>query len=492
MIVKNLPIIKHYASHGGNFIDSMYLGNAFDNTGKPHYFNMMTKLFSSKSLFFSSKLVLGATGGMGSAGRTEIDGYIYRWFLQGSEEKFCRSLENLEPTNLTPGLNNTTFKIKLDVDYFAQPDVLMGEDNAYMLEIVGDPVVDGSIGAIYTVRLQTDNPAQYYDPALLEVGKEYSKVSTSIQQELNHDYGTQQYGGKFMLEGQIGSFGQKVQITDEAWRRDGMMGMNFQAEDANGNSQTVTKFIPMAEAKMRDEQMRSIEVAMMYGQKSTRQMENGYTKKTGAGLREQLRGSWQQYYNGALTTQRLQDFLLNIFYTRETEANRATTFMTGTYGQLIFHKMCANEAKSFLTVDTNYINKISGSGTSTPHLAYGAQFTRYNGTVGITVDLVYNQMYDDRRYCKISHPAYPGVPIDSFRMTVLDFGKSEGENNIQMLQAKNTFHDFTVCGAWGPSGAIKGMVNSAEMSYSVHTSATAGILLRDPSKAGELIFSLAE
>ena len=492
MIVKQLPIIKHYASHGGNFYDSQYLANAFDNTGKPYYFNTMMKLFSAKSMFFSSKLLLGATGGAGASSRTEIDGYVYRWYLQGAEEKTCRSLENMEPLNLAPGLNNTTFKIKLDVDYFMQPDVLMGEDNSMMLEIVGDPIVDGSIGAIYTVRIQTDLPGMYFDPSYLEVGKQFSKVSTSIQQELNEDYGTQQYGGRFMLEGQIGSFGQKIEITDEMWRRDGMMGMEFQSQDANGNSQKMTKFIPLAEAKMRDEQMRSIEVALMYGHKSTRQMENGYFKKTGSGMREQLKSSWQQYYNGALTTERLQNFLLNIFFTRKPEADRPVTFMTGTYGQLIFHKMCANEAKSFLTVDTNYINRVSTGAGGTPQLAYGAQFTRYNGTVGINVDLVHNQMNDDNRYCKIYHPAYPGVPIDSFRMTVLDFSGEGGESNVQMITAKNTFHDFVVENAWGPSGAVKGKVSSAKMSYSVHTSGTAGLLIKDPTRAGELIFSVLD
>jgi hypothetical protein len=117
------------------------------------------------------------------------------WYLQGSEEKFCRSMENLESASTVVGLNNVTFRIKLDVDYFRQPDVLMGEDNEYALEIIGDGTTDGVGGTVYTVRLQGDNPAQGMASSLLDVGKEFSKVWTTVQSEYNQIYGTQQYGG---------------------------------------------------------------------------------------------------------------------------------------------------------------------------------------------------------------------------------------------------------------------------------------------------------
>lgn len=68
-----------------------------------------------------------------------------------------------------------------------------------------------------------------------------------------------------------------------------------------------------------------------------------------------------------------------------------------------------------------------------------AQYTRYRGIEGIVIDLVKNGMYDSTQYCKIMHPDYPEFPIDSARMTFLDFGKSDGIKNIQMLRQKNTF-----------------------------------------------------
>lgn len=47
-----------------------------------------------------------------------------------------------------------------------------------------------------------------------------------------------------MLEGQVGAFGQEMHVTDEAWRRDGMLDFEFQTEDAMGQMNTYNKFLP--------------------------------------------------------------------------------------------------------------------------------------------------------------------------------------------------------------------------------------------------------
>lgn len=126
------------------------------------------------------------------------------------------------------------------------------------------------------------------------------------------------------------------------------------------------------EAKMNDELMQSIETALMYGKKSTRESYyNGYTKRTGSGLREQLKDGWNLYYGGSLTTTMLTDFLMNIFFARKDENSRKVTLHTGTMGSTIFHRMLANEARSLLTLDTNFIRS-NGTQSGTPALQYGA------------------------------------------------------------------------------------------------------------------------
>lgn len=273
-------IIKHYDGFGGNFVDSQYLGAAYE-TGKPHMLeNTLTRIFSARSRYFSGKLVTSLTGGR-AGGSQEIDTEIFRWKLQGAEYKCARQVENLESTNATPGINNSVFKIKLDLDYYAAPDVLFGEDNEYPLQIVEGPIADGT-GFIYTVRIQGDNPAVYVPASLLEVGKEFNKVWTTVASEANDEGGTQQYPNSFLLESQVGAFAQKLTITDKAWRDSGRLAVDFMYTDYNGKSQKVSKFLPMAEAKMWDELYQNIEAQLVYGKKQTQPGPKGYWKKTGS------------------------------------------------------------------------------------------------------------------------------------------------------------------------------------------------------------------
>lgn len=479
-------VVRKYDGFGGNFLDSQYLGASYD-TGKPYVFEQtLMKVYSSRSRFFTSKPLLGMTGAKG-IGTKEIDYEIYRWKLQGAEEKFAVSLENLEASNTTPGLNNTTFKLKLDLDYYHHPDVLFGMDNEYPLAIQEGPIPDGT-GSIYLVKIQGDNPAVFFPPALLEPGKEFNKVWTSIPSEYNQWFGTQQVPNSFMLESQIGFFGQSIHVTDKALREEGRLAVEFLYTDSNGTTKKADRFMPMYEAKMWDEFYKSMEVQLMYGKKSTSAGKDKYWVKTGPGMREQLRDSWIEYYNGPLTVSGLKDYLFDIFYSREDETNRKVVAMTGTLGSILWHDALAAIANGFLTVDTHFIDKVA-SPVETPHLAYGAQFTRYRGPEGIVVDLVKNPMYDSRQYCKRMHPQYPNIPIDSARFTFLDFGTAGGENNIMMLKQKETFsHGFTV-GTVGPNGPVKGgQVGALKAGYDVFCQGSAGFWIKDVTRCGEYVY----
>ena len=478
-------IIKHYDGFGGNFVDSQYLGNAYE-TGKPHVFmNTLMKIYSSQNRFFMGKPVIGMTGGK-SYGTVEIDTEVYRWYLQGAEEKSARVVENIESANTTPGLNGETFRIKLDLDYYMEPDVLMGEDNDFPLEIIGNPITDGT-GFIYTVRLQGDDPTAFLPPSLLDEGREFCKVWTTVQSEFNEKFGTQQVPNRFELEGQVGAFAQKFTVTDKAMRDQGRLGVEFlYTNPRTGKEQKVSQFLPMFESKMHDALYMDMEVQYHFGRKQTKPGHGGYWKKTGAGLRQQLADSWIEYYNGALTVNRIKDYLLSIFFSREDEQNRKVVAMTGTLGSMIFHDMLASEASSFFTVDTHFIRERS---SSPRHLSFGAQFTHYQGPEGIELTLIKNPLYDSRKYCKRMHPQYPEFPIDSTRMTFLDFGTSEGKNNISMVTVKDTYRWGYLAGTHTPAGPVQGgPVSVMKAGYEMFTEGTGGIWIKDVTRCGELIY----
>lgn len=482
-------VIKKYDSFGGKFIDSEYLGAAFE-TGKPAMLeNVLTKIYSSRNRFFTGeKNILGMTGAK-TGGTTEIDTEIYRWRLQGAEEKSARSVENLEASNATPGINNTTFRIKLDLDYYSYPEVLMAEDNAYIFQIVEGPISDGT-GYIYTCRLQTDDPTKFIPTAMLDAGREFDKVWTTVPSEFNQWGGGQQYPDIFMLEHQVSAFAQHLTVTDKAWREEGRLGFHFLSTDRNGKTTEVKKFLNVAESKMWDELYNSMEAQVRYGTKTTSAGKEGYWVKTGSGVREQLRDGWTQYFNGPINTTMLRDYVMDIFFTRSEETDRKVTFMTGTLGAMLFHDALASAANGFLTVDTHFVEKTKGiAGVETPHLAYGAQFTRYRGPEGVVIDLLKDSMYDSRKYCKRMHPDYPNMPIDSARFTCLDFGTTEGNNNIRLLKVKDSFSWGYVPGTWSPTGPLKGgMGASRKAGYDMWAQGTAGVAIIDVTRTGELIY----
>jgi len=177
---------------------------------------------------------------------------------------------------------------------------------------------------------------------------------------------------------------------------------------------------------------------MVYGKKQTKDSTSGYWKKTMSGMQEQLEGSWREFYNGPLTTTRIRDFLMSIFFAREDFENRATTGMSGSLAALLLHDALASEASSFLTVDSHFTEQV-GSLNGTPHLGFGAQYTRYRGPNGISLDLVMNPMYDNRKYNKTPHPQFPDIPQESARMTFLNLGSSGKDKNMMMLKVKDSF-----------------------------------------------------
>jgi hypothetical protein len=480
--------IKQWDGFGGNFIDSDYLAAAYD-TAKPHVFeNTLMQIFTSSDRF-TGKTLMGMTAGKGNV--KEIDNEIYRWMLQGTEEKPLRVMENLEANNPTPGIGRTTFRIKLDEDWCMAPDVLMGEDPDYALEIIEGPIQDGT-GYIYVVRLQTDDMTKFFDPQLLNVGREFNKVWTTVQSEFNEEFGTMQFGNSFMLESQISFFAQKFTLTDKALRDQGRISVDFEYTDKmTGKRKKLTKFLPMAEAKMHEELYCGMEAQMWYGERSTHQGNaNHYWKKTGPGMRQILRDGHIEYYNGTLTEQRLIDYLMDIFWSRVDENDRKVTIMTGTGGAIMFHDMLAASSRAFLQVDTHWTKMMS---KNPRHLSYGAQFTHYQGPEGIEVTLIKNPLYDSTRYCKKMHPEYKGRPIDSWRMTFLDFGNSGGESNIQMLRQKDTYRYGYQPGTVGPMGPVKGgAVNSLKAGCTWFVEGSAGIWMKDPTRGGELILDFED
>lgn len=233
----------------------------------------------------------------------------------------------------------------------------------------------------------------------------------------------------------------------------------------------------------------SIEAQSVYGVRQTKPSADGYWIKTSPGLREQLKDGHTEYINTPPTVTRLKDYLMDIFFAREDEGNRDVVAMTGTLGAISWHDALAAVAASFLTMDTHYIRRTTSDYTDEA-LEFGSQFTSYVGPMGVKIRMAVNPMYDSARYCKTYHPIYTEYPIDSARLTFMDFSGKEGGQNIMALKVKDTYRHGYLNGTVSPNGPVKGgSVSMLKAGYDVFCEGTHGLVVIDPTKAGELVYT---
>ena len=486
------------------FVDSDMLASAYQVYDKPHEMgNKLTQLFASKSNFWDAKPLLGSTEGSGKV--EMIENEIYRWYLEGSEVCAVIVAEKLVEEGSRPGLNGEPFEIAFTQKRFVVSEVITGDDENYPLEIIEGPIPDASGYFRYVVKPASDTNFEFPE-YLLEPGKEFTKAYNINNLELTRARGGQRYNERFRLQSQIGTFGQEFMVTDRAMREDARSGKNVAQNDGKllsvpfywndkktGTRKSANKFMMMAESKMHEELAASKEYAMWLGHRYKSLDANGYVKLMGPGVRQQMKDGWIHTYSGALTERMLQEYLHDIFFARLDHGDRDVRAMSGTGGSMLFHQLLAASAGSFLTVDTNYIQKTNNRGFKN-ELMYGAQFTKYLGLEGIEVTLWYNNLYDSTKFSKRRHPQFKDRPLDSYRLTFLDFGNASIDNlpvdNIRMLKLKNY-------GGYGYEESLinrAGMVKQGEVvsnsnfaGVKFYVDDSGGINMVDPTRCGELI-----
>lgn len=498
--------ISYYKNFGGSAWDSIHYADMF-RAEAPHHFGMqVSRLFSAKRRY-DNKVLTNMTYARGNHMSSTTD--VYKWTLAGDSYVDFRIVDFVETGNNYIGKGLSTFRFVADKGWLHEPDVVQFEDNRYSLvEIVGAPVQYGT-GWLYTARLQTSDPNEFIDPSQLQIGMTFCKTSTSIVTEMNNKRGTDQYSSMMDLQCQIGAFGEEFSITDKVVRME--MAASKRGQDLNnlipeeqrtsqGYAFTIRQgdkviprgaFITMAEDRLLERVDMDAEVAMVFGTNSNIiDPTTNRVKKTAPGIRQLQKDGHIMYHNGGLTAKMIEDYLHGIFLHRNGMENRKISLVTGEGGIRLFDQILSEEASAFLTLDTNFIKPTTSSFNSNA-LQFGSQFTKFIAKNGIEVELVYDPVKDDRMYCKRRHPDNPNFTIDSFRMDIMDFGMSDGQNNISSISEDNVDMYAYAANLVDPrtgvisSGARvasldKGIVMAREISRS--------IWVKDTSRIGAIVF----
>lgn len=482
---------------GGNSVNSTHLVRTY-GLDKPHDLSLnatnIAQLFSATDRY-KDKPMVGMTEAKGK--KIYLTSNQYTWKLRGHQKQALRVTSVVE-TSTTPGANRQPFKIRLDKGWFKQPDVIHGENNNYPLEVIGEPVQVG-LEWEYTVILQDDDDNRSFPVALIQVGREFKKMGTSVGDEMNQDYGTMQFNSIFELRSQLGNVAEKIEFTDKALRIDKNSGDQLQKIKSwrvpflDNQGKTYANFMPMAEAEVFDNVYQDIEYGLTLGRRSIRQTAQGYLKRTGPGFRQQTEDANVLTHNGNLTLSRLDEWLTSIYRGRKdaTPADRKIVLSTGEAGAIMFHEMVAADASSFLTEDTVYIHR----GNDFRHLSFGVQFTHYVGKNGLDITVMLDPAKDNPDYCPQVHPVLTDTCIDSWRMDIMDFGVTKEQttgamgDNIAMVCEKYADYYFTTAGKWDPKTGMPindgapGLAGGVG-GYATHVEKSFGLMIRDISRCG--------
>ena len=489
-----------YRFHDASAVSlSQYLGH-----GKPTDFGVkVTKLFLSDDKFGFKPLTAATVGNIHETMEPR-----YQWTAVGQTRRPARITAFLETGNTRIGFANETFKIACDEPWFQEPDVLQLEHNEYPILVVGYPVQDGSQW-IYTCRLQTSDPTAHVPSEWLQAGKRVYAVSTAVGFDEEYRGSGIQLGSVTKLESHTGAYSRKVKVRDSVIRREINRRQNgYMPEKQTGSVTTgyawhartkegkeIPFFMNFVEAELLNSIEKDREWAMWYGKASVRKSENDqYETYTAPGFRQLCKDGNEQYHNGSLTADQIEDFFATMLYNRVDEDNRERTLMTGELGLRMFSQILGDESSAVLIAQQNgeYIRTIPGMEQG--ELEYGYQFRSFKARNGMRIKVAHNPMLDNPEYCERRYPYNTAFTIDSARMDVLDFGynaESPIGSNIGMIKLSNFDQYYLVGGAIDPRSGYKSngeFLNSGEKAVTYHRQTSGSLCVWDTGRIGSLIY----
>lgn len=452
-------------------------------SARPHVFEgTMKKLFSAQNIYSSNPLssILFEMG----AERT-ISSLEWEWSVMGADEKPLIVVENVEPAEKRLGEGRTTFRIKLDQNWYVAGDVmapLNGPKN-FQVRIMEEPQRHGT-GWVYTVRLKEDDFRGSLPNHFVEPGQEWGKLYSEYE-EAAEQSGSTQYSMPTGFNDFMSKFRKKYKVTDYAGQE--VLAVSLPGPDGK----MYNSWIKLAEANFWKEWAREKEIALIYN-KSSKTIEGatGRPVRSFAGLQEKLQDGHVHYFS-EFSTRLLEEFLMGISYGRSLPGSSARKMRvyTGEYGMLLFHRAVLQTASTGWTVISSNFSPIQKTTSSISSNAYAAgyQFTKFLAPNGIEVEVVHMPLYDDRRINREIDPV-TGYPVESMRFTFIDFAGGDGGSNLAIMKKANSFSNWYVAGGYGPFGPNKsGMAAHSGEYYEMHVSETFGLHLEDPTRCGELI-----
>jgi len=456
----------------------------------------------------------------------------YKWQTPVSQD-LPFIVEDIEPDNVTKGIDGTTFKIKLSRREFGHGDIITYDkyNGCELFVTPTEDILPLGDAFIYTVQLVNNDNYKFLDNKYLangtkifrkgsargEYGERFSDIMTKagFREYYNFVGGAEAHvhysvssKADLMTRGGLNADG-TVPVT-EIWRNfdksldpaiatiEGMantMGKDY-LKRAVGNGTLTRTFLTTMEAAHLTKIATDIETYLMWGHGGRIRQDGPDDMRLSVGLWKQLDNSFKRVYNKSNFSLELFRGELYNFYAGRVEfqgpdPKRQLIVQTGIGGMRMVNEAIKREAvNSGLVIQAasnNGIGAITGQGMD---LNFGFAFTSYVIPFLANVKFVLNPAFDNLHTNDIENPIIDGNPLSSYSFVIFDITDT-GNDNIFMLkyafdhQLKWWYQNGTM----DYMGKTQGFTSSGQFNgYRVYMSQTMpAIWVKDPTKVLKIV-----
>ena len=425
----------------------------------------------------------------------------YTWMLMGADskniplERATDLLGNSFTAASKPGQYNTSFYMYFPERIFFQTHVIVGEKpDLYHLLVRNDGDQRGSSWR-YEVELLTGNRELYIPAAEIAANTRWS-IDYSVSEQFMSKKGSDiSFTSPFLMANRIGMIRKEHTVPGEMILKgeNEPVSFNWQYGVEGGQVKTFKTWLGKIDWEF-DKAFRREKSRMLFFGKSNRSEDGKYLNlgdaggeiKTGTGLRDQISPANIFNYT-SFNIEQLVDFALSLSVGKLPEDSRHFVIGTGEHGL----KMVSRAIEAYAGAQALDYNRIPGITAGSKGGFERSQFVKYADINGISFEFIHIPWYDDYVRNKVYHPS--GGLVESYRLTIMDFGTSSGNPNIQQVRLKGQDEVFAYLPGlrdpYTPGGARTSpkLMASKVDGYEITRADWCGIKVHNPLRMGEWI-----
>lgn len=413
----------------------------------------------------------------------------YTWDLHAQSDK-AYEISEVISQGATPGQFGAPVKLVFADKVFEATDVILADDGVSTLRISREPESYGTGWLYYGFMIKAS--ASFIDPALLEAGARWSK-EYSVVEELSSRGGGHTFSTPFKMRNQLTTLRKTYTVSRDAAKA--VMVLELYHPDGTQSTKLWTKLEEWTALSKWYKELDNSYIYSEYNKNAVKEVTlKGESKRPvyiGAGFREQIDRSNKRGYT-KLTYQILDEFLLDLSYAAKKWGGECNFVgLTGKMGMREFDRAITEYNNGAGFTITNSGTFITGSGSE---LVLGGHFRTVHFNNGVSLTMKEFSPYDDIVRNRQLHPITQ-KPLESYRITIMNFGTKDGKGNIQKVALQDS-EDMMwhVSGSTDPYGLTAKSISTSKASgldgYEVHFLSQCGIQVGDPTTCGELYMKL--